>query len=356
MTYTTPDARRGPQSLSWKWARALLAECTEYSVFGVVRLSFTLSHLHQVCPEFLTVQEIQHVCWIDNSATRQIACKRRSGRLRHINGRLLWRQDKVADGTLEVKQISTTLNLADIGTKPLGRTDSSYCCFGATLATDSGGRVGEKEHETYATQRIEKGKVMKIAKNLNRLILVGGLEAGAGSRPTIELDKSGRSENVEGWLMFLCIGLLLGLVIWLFGKVKALTTKIEVLESRLREEKTREDNWMDWHNRQISMAVDCIERVHEGLIKTGGFVDLNSIEPDDRRFMEFLEQRNRVKAGVLLSEQWKTVGIRQAEREGRPFIKRSYRSASEAAAAAAGRPPPRTPPSECRRGQKQWSS
>ena len=112
----------------------------------------------------------------------------------------------------------------------------------------------------------------------------------------------------------------------------------------MREEEAREEDWMNWHNRQTSMAVDYIERVHEGLIKTGGFVDLSSIEPDDRRFMEFLEQRNRVKAGVLLSEQWKTVGIRQAEREGRPFIKRSYRSASEAAAAAAGRPPPRTPP------------
>ena len=159
-----------------------------------------------------------------------------------------------------------------------------------------------------------------------------------------EVEKPSHSENAEGWLMFLCIGLLLGLMFWLFGKVKALTTKIEALESSLREEKARESDWADWHNRQTSMAVDYIERVHEGLIKNGGFVDLSSIEPDDRRFMEFLEGRNRVKAGVLLSEQWKTVNMRQAEREGRPFINRSYRTASEATAAAAGRPPPRTPP------------
>ena len=294
--------------------------------------------------EFLTGQEIQHVCWIDNSATRQIACKRGSGRLRHINGRLLWCQDKVAEGTLEVKQISTTLNLADIGTKLLGRNRLQLLLFWCNARDGNGGRVGEKEHETYATQRIEKGKVMKIANYLNRLILVGGLELAAGSRPTTELEKHSHSENAEGWLMFLCIGLLLGLMVWLFGKVKTLTTKIEVLESRLREEKARESDWADWHNRQTSMAVDYIERVHEGLIKNGGFVDLSSIEPDDRKFMEFLEHRNRVKAGVLLSEQWKTVDMRQAEREGRPFINRSYRSASEAAAAAAGRPPPRTPP------------
>ena len=293
--------------------------------------------------EFLTGQEIQYFCWIDNSATRQIACKRGSGRLRHINGRLLWCQDKVADGTLEVQQISTTLNLADIGTKPLGRNRLQLLLFWCNARDGNGGRVGEKEHETYATQRIEKGKVMKIAKYLKQLILVGGLELAAGSRPAMELDKSGRSENVEGWLMFLFMGLLLGLVIWLFGTVKTLTTKVEVLNSRLREEKAREEDWMQWHNRQVSMAVDYVERAHEGLIKNGGFVDLSSIEQDDRRFMEFLEQRNRVKAGVLLSEQWKPGGMREAERE-RPFINRSYRSAAEAAAAAARRPPPRTCP------------
>ena len=92
------------------------------------------------------------------------------------------------------------------------------------------------------------------------------------------------------------------------------------------------------------MAVDYVERAREGLIKQGGFVDLSSIQPDDRRFMEFLEQRNRVKARVLLSQQWKIARARHAEREGRPFVNRSYRSAEEAAAAAAGRPPPRTPP------------
>ena len=55
---------------------------------------------------------------------------------------------------------------------------------------------------------------MKIAEDLNRFILVGGLELAAGSRPTMELDKSGCSEYAGEWLIFLFMGLLLGLVIW----------------------------------------------------------------------------------------------------------------------------------------------
>ena len=71
--------------------------------------------------EFLTQEEVEHVCWVDNSATRQIARKRGSGKLRHLSGKLPWCQDKVADGSLSVRQVGTTLNIADIGAKPLSR-------------------------------------------------------------------------------------------------------------------------------------------------------------------------------------------------------------------------------------------
>ena len=37
--------------------------------------------------------EIQHVCLIDNSATKQISNKRGTGKLRHVSGKLLWIQD-----------------------------------------------------------------------------------------------------------------------------------------------------------------------------------------------------------------------------------------------------------------------
>ena len=95
----------------------------------VVSLSSAESELHALVAgacdgicikhalEFLTGDPVHHVCWVDNSATKQIANKRGAGRLRRISGKLLWCQSKVAEGTMEVKQISTMLNLANIGAK-----------------------------------------------------------------------------------------------------------------------------------------------------------------------------------------------------------------------------------------------
>ena len=44
------------------------------------------------------------------------------GKLRHVSGKLHWCQDKVASGELEVRQIGTTKDISDIGTKPLSRS------------------------------------------------------------------------------------------------------------------------------------------------------------------------------------------------------------------------------------------
>ena len=42
--------------------------------------------------------------------------------------------------------------------------------------------MGQHEFQQFNEQHIEKGKVMKIAKYLNRLVLVSGLEMATGAR------------------------------------------------------------------------------------------------------------------------------------------------------------------------------
>ena len=59
------------------------------------------------CLKFLTDEEVQHVCLLDNSATRPIMCKRGSEKLMHLSGKLLWCQEMVSLKELEVKQIGT---------------------------------------------------------------------------------------------------------------------------------------------------------------------------------------------------------------------------------------------------------
>jgi len=55
--------------------------------------------------EFLTDRPSIANIWTDNSASRQIACKLGTSRLRHVNGRLLWIQSKVRDNVLRMVQV-----------------------------------------------------------------------------------------------------------------------------------------------------------------------------------------------------------------------------------------------------------
>ena len=42
--------------------------------------------------------------------------------------------------------------------------------------------MGEQEHQDFEKSHIEKGKIMKVAKYLNRIILLSGLELATGSK------------------------------------------------------------------------------------------------------------------------------------------------------------------------------
>ena len=52
-------------------------------------------------------------------AAKTIAVKRGCGRIRHLNGKLPVAHQKTHNGDLEVVQVSTTINVADAGTKAL---------------------------------------------------------------------------------------------------------------------------------------------------------------------------------------------------------------------------------------------
>ena len=78
----------------------------------------------------------------DNSASRQVACKLGTSRLRHINGRLLWIQSKVRDNILRMVQVGTLWNPADIGTKNLARDRHVMLLFMLGMV-DNGIPVGE---------------------------------------------------------------------------------------------------------------------------------------------------------------------------------------------------------------------
>ena len=57
----------------------------------------------------------------DSSAARGTAARRGLGKLRHVQTRYLWDQERVANNDLAVKSVNTKQNLADLCTKPVSR-------------------------------------------------------------------------------------------------------------------------------------------------------------------------------------------------------------------------------------------
>jgi len=57
----------------------------------------------------------------DSSAARGTAARRGLGKLRHVQTRYLWDQERVSNNDLAVKSVNTKQNLADLCTKPVSR-------------------------------------------------------------------------------------------------------------------------------------------------------------------------------------------------------------------------------------------
>jgi hypothetical protein len=63
--------------------------------------------------------EVKRRAFSDSSAGRGMTQRRGSGKVRHLEGRELWLQEKVRRGELEVVSVGTEDNPADLGTKYL---------------------------------------------------------------------------------------------------------------------------------------------------------------------------------------------------------------------------------------------
>ena len=93
--------------------------------------------------------EVEAQVKVDNSATRQIANKLGTSKLRHVQGKLLWVQSQVKNGILTLKQIPTMWNPADLGTKGLNRRRHNMLLYLFGFVDEKGERVGELEYHVW---------------------------------------------------------------------------------------------------------------------------------------------------------------------------------------------------------------
>ena len=253
--------------------------------------------------EFLTQEEVEHTCWVDNSATRQIARKRGSGKLRHLSGKLLWCQDKVADGSLSVRQVSAAMNIADIGTKPLSRARLDLLLYWCNAMTGDGQRVGEKQYESFQEQHFEKGRIMKMAKFLNRLVMVGGLELAAGSCAAPEIEEEISYSDWKSLLFFILLAMVVISFTWMWKKIKHLEWALRRLQDELDAQRADFSNSLHEMELTWSMQMDYTQRIHQGLIYVDGYVQEASIKPGEWEKLEYIEKINKRIRGATRERQ-----------------------------------------------------
>ncbi len=100
----------------------------------------------------------------DNSASRQIACKLGTSRLRHISGRLLWMQSRIRENVFKIFQVGAIWNVAAIGAKLLPRDRHYMLVFMLGFVSD-GEKIGEEQflkqkHQEFSRRSIKMIKSM----------------------------------------------------------------------------------------------------------------------------------------------------------------------------------------------------
>ena len=105
------------------------------------------------------------VLHVDNSAVRNVAAKLGVGRLRHISGRLMWMQQLLRSKEIDIRQVSTVYNIADLNTKGLAR-ERFFALLWMIGYVNGEGKVGETEYNQMQTKAMMKSQISVV----NRVI------------------------------------------------------------------------------------------------------------------------------------------------------------------------------------------
>ena len=92
---------------------------------------------------------------------RMLSKKPGAGRLRHIRGRLLWLQEKSNGGEIEIKQVKTNYNIADVNTKSLHK-DRFLCLLFLLGFVSNDEPVGETEFSEMEAKEVLKQQVRLV--------------------------------------------------------------------------------------------------------------------------------------------------------------------------------------------------
>ena len=134
--------------------------------------------------QFLLEKPIVLSMRLDNQAAKQLSHKQGCGKIRHMEGRYLWLQEKVAAKVLSVGSVDGELNPSDLGTKVPHGPSRLLALLNMRCMVEQIGetfkRVGVHEHE----ELVRKHESQKSSKQVRRVISKM-LRQGAMTQPAV---------------------------------------------------------------------------------------------------------------------------------------------------------------------------
>ena len=149
--------------------------------------------------------------------------------------------DLVAQEELQVRAVGTVYNIADLGAKPLTKNRISLILHWCNARRSDGERLGQEEHSRLQEMSVSRVKISKLAKLLNRILLLEGLEQVAGSREEnmeVELKK----DNGWWWWWYFIIVTMV-VIISLLAAMALMWRRVKALEDKIQQMK--DDNHVD---------------------------------------------------------------------------------------------------------------
>ena len=110
---------------------------------------------------------------------------------------------------MEVNQVGIQSNVSDIGTKPLSRQRLCFLLYWLSFRDAEGNPVGEEEATQLRDVKASKAKIMELAKFIQRVTALSGLELVAGQSCEIATEKGSAKMDFEilvwQWLLVVAI-------------------------------------------------------------------------------------------------------------------------------------------------------
>ena len=280
------------------------------------------------CAEYVFEQKIQHVQYTDSSSARQLASRQGCGKVRHVAGKILWIQQRVADGQIDLRQVETLWNLADIGTKSLSQ-QRLFLLMNQTglvyVATHE--NVGTQEFQAQSERSGNRKQLRQLAKVILRMSFAMGLEPVAVMGQ--QCDESEAPRTFGSWwilfYVFLGIAVMVALGVLFYKLWKKVTRDIQNVEMQLGdhyeyaawlnqridevERMLNPDHAMQQQVTELNEQVvthiaetwdslglleDALDCIRYGLMEFGGFVRRRARSSADRSYMYVQERSNFV--------------------------------------------------------------